>query len=251
LKMASAYSIWANGGFRVEPHLIKQVRSLDGEILSTAHYPQVCDPCDDVSLSAGDNAEPATLEDLLGAETDGDSAVGSRPDEGQNLLIPAERVVDERVSFIINTMLRDVIQRGTGIRARRAFTRKDLAGKTGTTNEADTWFNGFQRTLATTVWVGFSDHRPLGDREYGSNTPLPIWIDFMQVAMAGVPEYHLVQPEGVVSLKIDPETGERAAPGQRNAIFEYFLSDHLPPAKQETIQLPDASENKVRAEDIF
>ena len=143
--------------------------------------------------------------------------------------IPAPRVIDERNAFIMHTMLQDVIQRGTAVRA-KILNRSDLAGKTGTTNEADTWFNGYQRNLVATVWVGFSDHRPVGDSEFGSNTPLPIWIDFMRVALDGVPEDTRQQPAGVVTLKIDPRTGEPASPDEQNAIFEYFLAEHAPTA---------------------
>ena len=244
LRMASAYSIFANGGYRIEPHIVTEVHTLDGEVSYQAHYPTVCDPCDVTESTADIPQEPSTLEDLLNAQA------GARQNTSEEMVIPAERVVDENTVFIMNTMLRDVIRRGTGIRA-RALGRSDLAGKTGTTNEADTWFNGFQRELATTVWVGFSDHRPLGDREYGSNTPLPIWIDFMRVAMEGVPEVNLKQPQGVVSLKIDPQTGEIAAPGQSNAIFEYFLKGHVPKRKQKTLRLPEHSDTEVRPEDIF
>jgi hypothetical protein len=104
------------------------------------------------------------------------------------------------------------------------YDRLDL-----TTNEAaDTWFNGYNAGVATTVWVGFSDYRPLGPREYGSTTPLPIWIDYMREALSDIAEIALEQPESVVSLKIDPDTGLVARPGQRNALFEYFLEDFQP-----------------------
>ena len=130
----------------------------------------------------------------------------------------------------MNSMLQDVIRRGTAIRA-KSLNRNDLAGKTGTTNEADTWFNGYQKNLVASVWVGFSDHRPVGDNEYGSNSPLPIWMDFMKVALEGVPEETRQQPSDVVTLKIDPRTGEPASPDQQNAMFEYFLADHAPTAR--------------------
>ena len=118
-------------------------------------------------------------------------------------------------------MLRDVIRRGTGIRARRALGRSDIAGKTGTTNDAaDTWFNGYHPDVATTVWVGFPNHQPLGAVEYGSNRPLPIWIDYMREALKGVPESFPDQPPGVVTRKIDPTTGTLANAGNPDAIFE-------------------------------
>ena len=136
--------------------------------------------------------------------------------------------MDERNAFIMTSMLKDVIKRGTGRRA-LSLKREDIAGKTGTTNDAaDTWFNGFTPELATTVWVGFSDHEPLGARAFGSNTPLPIWIDFMEDALTEVPEVYPPQPSGVVSMKIDPKTAELALPSQVNGLFEYFLEEHAP-----------------------
>jgi penicillin-binding protein 1A len=125
-------------------------------------------------------------------------------------------------------MLRDVVKRGTARRA-LALGRSDLAGKTGTTDEAaDTWFNGFNLDVVTSVWVGFPTHQPLGKSEYGSNNPLPIWMDYMQVALAGKPERLPAQPPGVVTMRIDAATGKPAPLGDRSAEFEYFLQEHAP-----------------------
>ena len=219
MDMARAYSVFANGGFLIEPHLITEVRK-DSEVLETRSYPFVCRDCVDEQLTM------ANLETEAVAE--------APPSDTDELLEPvaqpayAPRVLDEDNAWIMHTMLQDVIKRGTGRKASE-LKRSDLAGKTGTTNEAaDTWFNGYTSNLATTVWVGFSDYRPLGPREYGSTTPLPIWIDYMGQALDGMPEETLDQPSSVVSLKIDPETGEVARPGQRNALFEYFLEDFQP-----------------------
>jgi len=165
--------------------------------------------------------------------------------------ILAPRVLDEGNAFIMNSMLQDVIRRGTAIRA-KSLNRNDLAGKTGTTNEADTWFNGYQKNLVASVWVGFSDHRPVGDNEYGSNSPLPIWMDFMKVALDGVPEETRQQPSDVVTLKIDPRTGEPASPDQQNALFEYFLADHAPTTRASSQTTTDIdSKQPVRPIDLF
>ena len=137
----------------------------------------------------------------------------------QREIIPATRVIDERNAFIVDSMLKDVIKRGTGRRA-RSNGRNDLGGKTGTTNDAeDTWFNGYNKNLVTSVWVGFSNQAPLGANAYGSNTPLPIWIDFMEDALAGRAPAKVFQPPGITTMKISPDTGEAAAPGDANAIL--------------------------------
>jgi penicillin-binding protein 1A len=236
LDMANAYAVFANGGWQVQPHIVQRVVDLEGQTVFEARHPVVCDRCDEpepVDLTG----EPANLEDLFADD---------------DPLLPAPRVIDERNAYIMHNMLQDVIRRGTGTRA-RSLERSDIAGKTGTTNDAaDTWFNGYNAHVATTVWVGFPNHQPLGKREYGSNTPLPIWIEYMEKALAGKPENVPSQPSGVVTMKIDRESGELATAQQSDAIFELFLSEHTPRAPQTatiTEQEPDAEE--IKAVDIF
>lgn len=140
----------------------------------------------------------------------------------------AERVADPRSVFILNSVLQDVIKRGTAKRA-QSLGRTDLAGKTGTTNDqVDAWFSGYNSNLAATVWVGFDQPSTLGRREYGGRAALPIWIDFMEAALQDRPEAPMKQPPGLVSVKIDPLTGVRAAPGQPDTIFEIFRKETAP-----------------------
>ena len=140
----------------------------------------------------------------------------------------APRVMDKRVHYLMISMLRDVVRLGTGKRA-LALNRADIAGKTGTTNDQkDGWFSGFSPDLVTTVWVGFDQPVTLGRWAYGSNTALPIWVDYMESALQNVPEHPFEQPEGIVSVRIDPQTGLLARPGQENAMFEYFREENVP-----------------------
>ena len=125
-------------------------------------------------------------------------------------------------------MMKDVIRRGT---ARRALVlkRDDIAGKTGTTNDRrDTWFSGFNAGIVATAWVGFDQERNLGANEEGGHTALPMWVYFMSEAMRGQGERQLRQPEGVVSARISPSSGQLAGPGDPSAVFEFFLQDKLP-----------------------
>ena len=193
LDMAKAYAVFANGGFAVEPHVIHEVRRTDGRVLKRPTYKSACTECKTES----------------------------------GFLLPAPRVLDERNAFIMRSMLQDVIRRGTGRRALQ-LARSDLAGKTGTTNEADAWFNGFHPDLVGVVWMGFSDNSPLGNNETGSSLPLPVWVQFMKTALEEVPVGSLVQPDGVVSVRIDPQTGKAAEPGDGEAIFEYFFEENAP-----------------------
>jgi penicillin-binding protein 1A len=128
----------------------------------------------------------------------------------------------------MNSMLRDVIQWGTGRKA-KVLNRFDIAGKTGTTNDqVDAWFSGFNTDLVTSVWVGFDQPQTLGRHEFGARAALPIWIDYMKVALADKAVKPFTPPEEVVAVRIDPKTGLRAYPRQKNAIVEFFPKDQEP-----------------------
>ena len=159
-------------------------------------------------------------------------------DENGDTARPAPRVVDEANVWIMNSMMQDVIRLGTGRRA-RALGRSDLAGKTGTTNDQkDAWFSGFNQHLVTTVWVGFDQSYPLGRSETGAVAALPMWIDFMRVALEGVPETRLAQPAGLVTVRIDPNTGLIADADSPGAIFESFRSDQVPKRRVSEAPMP-------------
>src|SRR5690606_25572991 len=145
-----------------------------------------------------------------------------------NAAIHAPRVMDERVHYLMISMLKDVVTRGTGQRA-LVLNRDDLAGKTGTTNDQkDAWFAGFSPDLVATVWVGFDQPVTLGRWASGSTPALPISVDYMVTALAAKPPRPYVHPDGIVSFRIDPVTGLLAAPGQKDAVFEYFREEDVP-----------------------
>ena len=142
--------------------------------------------------------------------------------------IEINQAIDPRIAFIIKDILQEAASRGTAKKVKE-LGRGDLAGKTGTTNEAEsTWFTGFNESLVTTVWVGFDQPKSLGNREFGSSTALPIWMDFMQPNIDNLPKNKNLPPEGIVSIKIDKKTGLKAESDSRNSIFEYYLEEHLP-----------------------
>ncbi|MAT93886.1 MAG: peptidase [Halioglobus sp.] len=212
LEVATAYAILANGGYRVEPYLIQRIDDVDGQTLYEARPPTVCAQCADEG--GAQQAELSMEEILAGAST--------------QRLPPAPRVMEERVNFIMDSILRDVITRGTG-RKSLVLERGDIAGKTGTTNgPMDAWFSGYNRHVVTSTWVGFDNYTPLGRREFGGTAALPIWIDFMREALADSPQQERPLPEGIVNVRIDPVTGLLAPAGQRDAIFEYFREEYVP-----------------------
>jgi penicillin-binding protein 1A len=160
----------------------------------------------------------------------------------------AERVIDARNAFIMANMMQDVIRGGTGARA-MALGRVDLAGKTGTTNEQmDAWFAGFQRNLATVVWMGYDIPRTLGDHETGAVAALPIWMSYMGTVLKGQPEELWVAPQGVVAVAINPQTGLR----DRHAatpMIEYFYHENVPP-EQESSPEDELGESAKPAEEV-
>jgi len=142
--------------------------------------------------------------------------------------VEIKQAIDPRIAFIIKDILQEAARRGTAKKVKE-LGRGDLAGKTGTTNEAEsTWFTGFNDSLVTTVWVGFDQPKSLGNREFGSSTALPIWMDFIQPNIEELPKNKNLPPDGIVSIKIDKRTGLKAESDSRNSIFEYYLEEYLP-----------------------
>ncbi len=195
LEIVTAYSSLANGGYKVEPTFILEVRNLNGPIYKN----QPASACADCEAVQNGESEAAP------------------------------RIVDERVAYILGTMLRSVVVEGSGARVQREIGRSDLMGKTGTTNgPRELWFSGFNADLATTVFVGFDTPEPLGEREQGATVAVPIWIDYMKAALEGTPERTMRRPDGIEDRLIDRETGEPALPGSSNAVFEFFRSENAP-----------------------
>jgi penicillin-binding protein 1A len=184
MQMASAYSVFANGGYRVPPYFIERIVDARGNMVMEA-LPQ----------RAGENAE---------------------------------RVIDARNAFIMTSIMRDVVRMGTGARAMK-LGRNDLAGKTGTTNDfIDAWFCGYNASLVAVSWIGFDTPHTLGRNETGSSAALPIWMGYMGPALKGVPEQLFAPPAGVVTARVDPDTGLRAVDGQPG-IVDFFYQEFQPP----------------------
>ena len=245
LDMAQGYAVFANGGHGIEPHVIDAIYGPDGDTLYRADPLVVCDPCEaepaaDRLIEYDEDGNPV---DEFPLEQMADVALEYQPDASLDPdlfagINAAPRVISQQNAFLIQDLMRDVIRRGTGRRA-LALGRRDLSGKTGTSNDQrDAWFGGFNSDLATVVWVGYDDSLPLGPGEEGSRTALPIWIEFMRIALRGAPENQMPMPEGIVSVRIDPTTGCPARAGQRNTIFEYFREGHVPVC-EDVEELPD------------
>ena len=232
LDMAQGYAMLANGGHAITPYVIDAIFGPEGEPLYRAEPAIVCDECVPVeSAGARDSGNlpfgALTLEEIA------DVVLSYRPDaaiapELFDQVNLAPQSISPQNAFIVQDMMRDVVRRGTGRKA-MVLGRKDLSGKTGTSNDRrDAWFGGFNADLATVVWVGYDDDLPLGPGEEGSRTALPIWIEFSRIALAGVPDHQMPMPEGIVSVRIDRKTGCPARAGQDNWTFEVFREGHVP-----------------------
>ncbi|VAW95192.1 Multimodular transpeptidase-transglycosylase, partial [hydrothermal vent metagenome] len=245
LELAEGFSVFANGGFKVQPYFIEYILNADKTVMMLEQRPEVCVKCVEEmeaklkleqEREAAKLAEQETkLKSLSGATNEisvaqnqpakktaplvANKGKASAPEAGSVLadntvttnaevifieqtgpqqIKVAPRVLDAPTTFLIDTMMRDVVRYGTGRRA-LALRRKDLAGKTGTTNDQrDAWFSGFNRNVVTITWVGFDNPRSLGSRETGAIAALPMWTAYMGQALKGVPEAPLEQPASIV-----------------------------------------------------
>ncbi|HET9122362.1 MAG TPA: penicillin-binding protein 1A [Acidiferrobacteraceae bacterium] len=194
LRMVTAFAVFANGGYRVHPYFIARVEDAHHNVL--------------------EQAQPAT--------------VPANPDAPPPH--PAARVISADNAFIMTSMMKDVVRYGTGAAA-AALGRTDIAGKTGTTNnQRDAWFSGFNPDVVTSVWVGFDQPAPLGHGEVGAVAALPIWMDYMKTALAGIPVVASVPPPGIVEATINRDTGALTVPTDPRAMREYFVNGTAPTA---------------------
>ena len=235
MAMSRGYAVFANSGFLVTPHLISQIEDNTGKVIFDANAPRACRLCPErleVELDRQDLAR-ATAEQSLESETEPQNDSGElAPSETQPIkvasgIVLAPRAIDERNAYIITTMMRDVIKRGTGMKA-MALGRNDLAGKTGTTNDhRDAWFSGFSAHMVASAWVGFDDFSSLGDGEFGGKAALPMWMDFMRAAVEGKPEEILEQPSGVTTARINGNNGLLTSASDPSGIMEVFRTEDL------------------------
>lgn len=242
-QMASAYCVFANGGYKIEPYLIETIKTNDGKILYQADPVSVCRVC----IPAEDRVVVNTVND--------NSRLDSSEAMQQTVVKPlfAPRVVDERNIWIMNSITRDVIKHGTGRRA-LVLKRQDLSGKTGTTNDQrDAWFYGFNADIVGVAWVGFDKFQPLGGQETGARAALPVWIEYMKTALEGMPERILPEPPGIVHARINKTTGKLAQPNDPDAMFESFRAEYAPTASNNETQVPELDSHSKSPEiiDLF
>ncbi|MGB0135084.1 penicillin-binding protein 1A [Dokdonella sp.] len=248
LAMARGYAVLSNGGFLVDPYLIVQIADRDGQVIYTANPVRACRDCpqrlleeeqERASLAAEGSASFAPI-------TTANASTATPAVAGEPRLAP--RVIDARNAYLVTSLMRDVVRRGTGSGA-MVLKRGDLAGKTGTTNEyRDAWFSGFNSRMVATAWVGFDDFSSLGSREFGSRSALPIWIGFMRAALADMEEQPFDMPPGITTARVDKSSGLLAPAGDPDSIVEYFKTEDV----TQLAARPDHQEDEQReAYDVF
>lgn len=280
MELARGFTVFANGGFKIEPYYIDYILGPDRTVVDLTNPVIACPSCvpDDVQADDATKAQAPAATVTAASPAEATPAVTPEPatatqiavtnDEpeplplaadsttqdksvtdtlNQNLLMHegppvfryAPRAISAQTNFLMNSMLRDVIRVGTG-QAARALNRNDLAGKTGTTNDQrDAWFAGFNRDTVTVTWVGFDDTHPLGNSETGAKAALPMWMDFMRVALSAKPEYVWPTPPKIISVRINANSGQPTTADDPDAMFEYFVADHVPAETHRPKDVPD------------
>ena len=259
LSVARGYAAFANGGFRITPWFIDQVKDRDGKVIHQETPAVACRSCG--NARPGQPAIPASSVidgfDLGPAGSAKPAAVKPDPKDATAKAEPpktlpanavlAPRAIDERIAYQITSMMRDVVLRGTATDAKR-LGREDIGGKTGSTNNhRDAWFSGTGGNLITTVWVGKSDNTTLGYREYGGKAALPIWIDYMKVALKDAPIAANDPPDGMVKVAVTA-SGQLLPTTGSGGITEYVKVEDL--EKMETY-VDYGSDDALPSEESF
>jgi len=244
LSIARGYSVFVNGGFRITPWFIDEVKDRDGALVFKEKPATGCHGCGGAATATGGTIRaPSSVVDgfdlgPVASAASGSAKQDAKTDPKANAkaadmpaptnvadLLLAPRAIDERIAYQMVSMLRDVVQRGTGTAA-KVLGREDIGGKTGSTNEhRDAWFSGFGGPLVTTVWVGRDDYTSLGYREYGGKAALPIWIDYMRVALKDHPIAANDPPDGMVKVSVG--AGGRLIPDSNGGIVEWVKTEDL------------------------
>jgi penicillin-binding protein 1A len=258
LSVARGFAAFANGGFRITPWFIDEVKDREGAVVFKEKPAVACPECG-VPGSAGRAVQNTTVVDGFNLGPTGSGAPEQNPEapkdepkkpaiDTSNMVL-APRAIDGRIAYQIVSMLRDVVKRGTGTPA-KVLERDDIGGKTGSTNDhRDAWFSGVGGPYVTTVWVGRDNYKSLGYREYGGKAALPIWIDYMRVALKDQPLAVNEPPEGMI--KVSVAGNGSLIPGGEGGIVEWVKAEDLDRMQSYVDYGPQEAAPTEEAFDIF
>jgi penicillin-binding protein 1A len=266
MSMARGYAVFANGGYLVTPYFIHEIDDRDGKAVYVANPARACRSCQERLLDTRPPGPPPA--DMNPTPANNLVSTQSAPAESSSIdgvgeaVLPADvhgesahppvlapQVIEVRNDYLITSLMKDVILRGTGSAA-RALDRADLAGKTGSTNDhRDAWFVGFNGDLSTAVWVGFDDYSSLGHGEFGAKAALPIWMDFMGSALKDQPLSTLPMPPGISTVTINRQNGLPTSADDPNGMSEIFKVEDVDRLRSQAAQQKD--QDQQQAYDIF
>lgn len=233
LQMATGFSAFANGGYRVTPYVIDHVVDRDGNMIYQSQPKVACSNCI-ADSNANAIADDGSVMPTANAATTPNVAVDQQ----------APQILSPEIAYLITSALQSVIKNGTGHDA-AILNRNDIAGKTGTTsNFMDAWFDGFNSDVMATAWIGFD--QPRSTHEWGAQAALPMWIQFMQLALANKPEHTMPVPPGIVTEQVNPNTGQILNSNQSNGVTEYFRNDTVSPNEETTQPATDQDTNAMK-----
>ena len=268
MSMARGYSVFANGGYLVTPYFIQEIDDRNGKPVYLANPARACRNCQERLLDTSPPGPPPAAMNKTPANSVAAASTASSPAESGSVdgvgeaVLPADvhdesahppvlapRVIGPRNDYLITSLMKDVILRGTGAAA-RALDRPDLAGKTGSTNDhRDAWFVGFNGDLSTAVWVGFDDYSSLGRGEFGAKAALPIWMDYMGAALKGTPLSTLPMPPGISTVWINRDSGLPTSADDPNGMNEMFKVEDIDRLRSQAAQQKE--QDQQHAYDIF
>ncbi|MHB1057345.1 MAG: penicillin-binding protein 1A [Rhodanobacter sp.] len=267
MSMARGYAVFANGGYLVTPYFIHQIDDRSGKPVYVANPARACRQCQERLLDTRPpgpppaEMNPTPANNVASAGSAGSPAESGSVDGVGEAVLPADvhgekappvlapRVIDARNDYLMVSLMKDVILRGTGSAA-RALDRADLAGKTGSTNDhRDAWFVGFNGDLSTAVWVGFDNYNSLGRGEFGAKAALPIWMEYTGAALKGLPLDTLPMPPGISTVLINRQSGLPTAPGDPDSMNEMFKVEDIDRLRSQAAQQKE--QDQQHAYDIF
>ena len=262
MSMARGYAVFANGGYLVTPYFISEIDDRNGKSVYVASPARACRNCQERLLDTRPPGPPPADTIKAPASAAATPAEASSIDGVGEAVLPADvhdngthppqlapLVLEARNNYMLNSLMQDVILRGTGSAA-RALNRADLAGKTGSTNDhRDAWFVGYNGDLSTAVWVGFDDYASLGKGEFGAKAALPIWMDYMGAALKGLPMSTLPMPPGISTVLINRQSGLPTSAGDPDAMNEMIKVEDIDRLRDQAAQQKE--QDQQHAYDIF
>jgi len=235
LELVTGFAVFANGGYRVEPYFIQRIEDVYGNTIYQANPPHVSKECQKIKPKKETKSEQPAEKPVENSDAVSKEPIVVTDAAGMRC---APQAIQPFNAWTMNSLLQDVVRTGTA-RPALVLKRKDIAGKTGTTNDQhDAWFSGYNPDVVATAWIGFDQPRSLGESETGGRTALPMWINFMREALKGKPERESTRPpKGVIMARVNNAKNLLSGSGKSADGFEIFTPGNPPPRRSKSTSL--------------